>query len=279
MIRKVFSALALFALAVAAPAQLPPASAGPIVMGHHHFNVTDIEAHKHFWVDLLGAEFVTVGRLSLIKMPNGLIALTQKAPTGGSRGTMLNHVGFQVPDVKTVVAKLKAAGAPIVTQQEVSGGRAKEDVYYTESQDTYLAFVLAPDDIKVELMQNRELKVPIVNHHTHFAAPDVKAMQKWYADLFGAKPMVRGQFEAADMPGVNLTFSPAVGGEVGTKGRAIDHTGFEVRGLEEFCRKLEAQGAKLDVPFREVPALGLKIAFLTDPWGTYLELTEGLDKL
>jgi catechol 2,3-dioxygenase-like lactoylglutathione lyase family enzyme len=279
MIRKVFSVAALLAFAASAPAQLPPASAGPIVMGHHHFNVSDVDAHKHFWVDLLGAEAVSLGKMTVIKVPNGLIALTAKPPTGGSRGTMINHVGFQVPDVDALVAKLKAAGVSIITKQEVSGGRATADVYHTDSQDTDLAFVLAPDDIKVELMENPALKVPIVNHHTHFAAPDVKAMQKWYAGTFGAKPMMRGQFEAADLPGVNLTFSPAVGGEVATKGRAVDHTGFEVRGLEEFCKKLEAQGVKFDAPFRDVPALGLKIAFLTDPWGTYLELTEGLDKL
>ncbi|MCB9384499.1 MAG: VOC family protein [Bryobacterales bacterium] len=279
MIRKVLLAALALSAAIPASAQLPPPSAGRIVMGHHHFNVSDVEAQKHFWVDLLGAEAISLGKMTVIKVPNGLIALTPKAPTGGSRGTTINHVGFQVPDVKATVAKLKAAGVPIVTKQEVAGGRATDDVFYTQTQDTFLAFVLAPDDIKVELMQNPKVDGPIVNHHTHFAAPDVPAMQKWYADMFGAKPMVRGQFQAADLPGVNLTFSPAVGGEVGTKGRAIDHTGFEVRGLEQFCKELEAKGVKFDIPFREVPALGLKIAFLTDPWGTYLELTEGLDKL
>ncbi len=279
MIRKVLPALVLLAFAATASAQLPPPSAGPVVMGHHHFNVSDVEAHKRFWVELLGAEAVQLGPIAMIKVPGGLIALSKKPSSGGSRGSMINHVGFQVPDLRAVVARLKAGGAPIVTKQEVSGGRATGDVFYTESQDTYLAFVLAPDDIKVELMQNPDLKVPIVNHHTHFAAPDVEAMQRWYAEMFGAKPGTRGPFQAADMPGVNLTFSPTVGGEVGTKGRAIDHTGFEVRGLEELCRKLEAKGVKFDVPFREAPALGLKLAFLTDPWGTYLELTEGLDKL
>jgi len=28
----------------------------------------------------------------------------------------------------------------------------------------------------------------------------------------------------------------------------------------------------------EIEALGLAIAFFTDPWGTYIELTEGLDE-
>ena len=271
--------LAAFALCAAAPAQLPPPSAGRVVMGHHHLNVTDIAAHKRFWGGLLGAETVMLGSNTVIKMPNGLIFLREKAPTGGSRGTTLNHIGFQVPDVRALVPRLKAAGVPIVTTQEVAGGRATEDVFYTEAQDTWLAFVLAPDDVKVELMENRALKGPLVNHHTHFAAPDVPAMQRWYAEMFGARPMQRGQFEAADLPGVNLTFSPDSTALAPTKGRAIDHTGFEVRNLKEFCEKLEAKGVKFDVPCRDVPQLGLKIAFLTDPWGTYLELTEGLDKL
>jgi hypothetical protein len=28
-----------------------------------------------------------------------------------------------------------------------------------------------------------------------------------------------------------------------------------------------------------VPELSVSIAFITDPWGTYIELTEGLDKI
>ena len=49
-----------------------------------------------------------------------------------------------------------------------------------------------------------------------------------------------------------------------------------MRNLEEFCKQLEAKGIKLAVPYRKVPALNLGIAFITDPWGTYIELTEGL---
>ena len=44
-------------------------------------------------------------------------------------------------------------------------------------------------------------------------------------------------------------------------------------------RCLEAQGIKLNVPYRSVPAINTAIAFFTDPWGTYIELTEGLDKV
>jgi hypothetical protein len=33
----------------------------------------------------------------------------------------------------------------------------------------------------------------------------------------------------------------------------------------------------LDRPYLKVPEATLAVAFLTDPWGMYIELTEGLD--
>jgi hypothetical protein len=52
-----------------------------------------------------------------------------------------------------------------------------------------------------------------------------------------------------------------------------------VKDLEAFCKKLEAMGIKLNVTYRRAEALGLGVAFVTDPWGTSIELNEGLDKL
>jgi hypothetical protein len=66
---------------------------------------------------------------------------------------------------------------------------------------------------------------------------------------------------------------------VGTRGRVVDHIGFEVKDLEALCRKLEGMCITLDRPYAKVPALNIAIAFISDPWGTYLELTEGLDKV
>jgi hypothetical protein len=52
-----------------------------------------------------------------------------------------------------------------------------------------------------------------------------------------------------------------------------------VKNLEAFTKKLESEGITLASPYRQVPALDISIAFITDPWGTYIELTEGLDKI
>ena len=62
---------------------------------------------------------------------------------------------------------------------------------------------------------------------------------------------------------------------VGTKGRAIDHVGFEVKNLEAFTKRLETKGIKLTEPYRRVPALdNMGVAAITDPWNTSIELTE-----
>ena len=50
-----------------------------------------------------------------------------------------------------------------------------------------------------------------------------------------------------------------------------------MRNLEAFTKQLEAQGIKLDRPYTKIPQLGIAIAFIKDPWGTNIEMTEGLD--
>jgi catechol 2,3-dioxygenase-like lactoylglutathione lyase family enzyme len=59
------------------------------------------------------------------------------------------------------------------------------------------------------------------------------------------------------------------------KGRMLDHIGFEVTNLEAFTKTLQSKGVKLDRPYRK-NADGTADAALTDPWGTSIELTEGL---
>ena len=122
------------------------------------------------------------------------------------------------------------------------------------------------------------MSIPIALHHIHFASQNVDEMKVWYVKIFGAEPGMRGSFQAADLPGVNLTWSPSDESLTGTQGRVLDHIGFEVENLEEFCKKLEGMGITFDRPYTEIAALNLAIAFFTDPFGTYIELTEGLDK-
>ncbi|MGE0814160.1 MAG: VOC family protein [Vicinamibacterales bacterium] len=272
-------AIGLMAAAAApAGAQLLAAKDGPVVYGHHHLTVTSVDAHKKFWVDALGGRAARLGTTEAAVFPNVIVLLRQGSPTGGTKGTSVNHVGFGVTDLRAAVARLKAAGFPMVTRAEAPPVyEVKDDMAYVPDQKTSIAFVMAPDDVKVELVEVKTLATPIALHHIHYATPQVEAMKAWYVEHFGAKGGMRGSFQAADLPGVNLTYSPSDVAVAGTKGRALDHVGFEVRDLEAFCRTLEAAGVKFDRPYSKVAALGIGIAFFTDPFGTYVELTEGLD--
>ena len=58
------------------------------------------------------------------------------------------------------------------------------------------------------------------------------------------------------------------------KGHPLDHISFEIKDLEEFCKKLEAEGTKLDMNISDPLQIGLKYIFITDPVGTHIELTE-----
>ena len=113
-------------------------------------------------------------------------------------------------------------------------------------------------------------------HHLHWNVVAVLEMQAWYARHFGAVPGTRGRFDAADLPGVNLTFGEVETVNPGTRRRALDHIGFEVRDLARLIARLEAAGVTLDSLLRTAGNGTTSIAFLTDPWGTYIELTEGL---
>jgi len=280
----VFLALLIVSMAATASAQLVAAKDGPIVYGHHHLNTTNLDAHKKFFVETLGGTLMKIGtnNAEVVRFPNVLIFFrANQAPTGGTRGTTVNHIGFSVPNLRQMVDKIKANGFQMITKTEAAADREVKDDIAGPAQPggASIAFALAPDDVKVELVENKQQAIPITLHHVHFFNPKNTDMQAWYVKTFGAKSRTGGAFPAADLPGVALNFSPSPTPVIATQGRALDHIGFEVKNLEAFCKKLEADGIKLAVPYRKVPALGIAIAFITDPWGTYIEMTEGLDKV
>jgi len=261
-----------------AQAQSAPswASDGPVVHGHHHFNITDRAAHERFWGAGLGGVPTPWRDVQIFKFPNALVFLTEQAPSAGTIGSTVNHVGFWVPDAGAKLASLAAAGYPLITERELPDADVRDGVYCPEGGTYCLGYVLGPDDVKVEIMGNRTQAMPIQHHHIHFNTPDVDSLRAWYVEMFDAVPGMNGNFKVADLPGVNLRFSETAK-TAGTQGRSLDHIGFEVDNLEAFCKRLEAKGVVFDRPYGRVDELNLGYAFLTDPEGTYIELTEGLD--
>jgi glucose/arabinose dehydrogenase/extradiol dioxygenase family protein len=272
-------------------AQLAAPNASGVAMGHLHYRVRDVEANKKFWIALGGEAVRSVRPPSLeasagpdresvvLKFQDTLVVLERGDSTGGTEGSIVNHVAFRVPELTTVeaagpkVARLNAF--PGVASTNTPEG---ERIELFENAATNLTFAQdAGFDDAVAKRHNRPQTTPIAFHHAHLYVPEgqVAAAKAWYSKVFGGVPGKRSNYDAVDLPGINLNFSAAPKPTVPTKGRMLDHIGFEIRGLAAFCKRLEAMGVTLDVPYSKGPA-GIATAVLTDPWGTSIELTEGL---
>jgi catechol 2,3-dioxygenase-like lactoylglutathione lyase family enzyme len=265
----------------ASEAQLAPPNAAGVALGHLHFYVTDIDANKKFWSALGAENGGMLGTSQVMKMPGVLIVLTPSEKREPGDGSVLGHMAFRVKSFK----QLEAAGIRVRTAPERPGGGnvdlpSGDHVEVFEENANQVGFKLDPGQTDaVAERHNRPMPGTIATHHLHFYLPPGvdKTARDWYVTHFGGVPGIRLRYSAADLPGVNLNFSDAAGTTpMGpTKGRTLDHIGFEVVNLEAFCAKLAASGVKFDVPYRKTPT-GLAVAFFTDPWGTYVELTEGL---
>ena len=151
------------------------------------------------------------------------------------------------------------------------------------------SYLLGPDGAKVELVTNMAPNAPpITHHHVHYINKEYVEMQQWYIKALNATARTGPNtftdfFAGADLPGVGymLNFFRWEGDQsvthAPTAGRVYDHVGYEVRGLEEFSKQLEAKGIKLTRPYRKDPAMNnMGTAAMIDPWGVSIELTEGL---
>lgn len=251
-------------------AQLAAPGASGIAMGHVHINATDIDAQTRFWTQL-GGKVIQRDKLTMMQFPGLYVILRKQDPTGGTIGTTMHHFGFHVKDFKGSVAKWQTAQLPwepVTTNPAVGQG-----------------FMTGPDGVRVEFYEDKTIGPPLQLHHIHLVMADPRAGQAWYVKHFGAVAgkrlggvdVVRTQFDTADVPGAEITFSKTSAPTVPTKGRAVDHIGFEVRDIEAVVATLQAAGIKTDGPIRNsTNTSGLRIVYVTDPWGTEIEITQGL---
>jgi hypothetical protein len=105
-------------------------------------------------------------------------------------------------------------------------------------------------------------------------------MQQWYIEAFNAAPrdVLTDFYAGAELPGVgySLNFFSWLPADdlTGTAGRAVDHVGFDLIDLEAFVDELAGKGIEpIEAPHRDGDLL---VATIVDPWGTVIELTEGL---
>jgi catechol 2,3-dioxygenase-like lactoylglutathione lyase family enzyme len=242
-----------------------PNEAG-VTNGHWHVNSRDVGVNRKIF-EAMGGVPGEAGPLQRVIFPGVMVILNLNQPggapppTGGTVGSSVNHIGFTVPNVQEAFAKWKAAGVPV---EPGANGRLDQ------------GWVITPDGLKIEIQEDKNQTIPIRSNHVHFFMPESSFAdsQTWYVKLFGAKAGVRNNLPVADVPGAQLRWNKADAAQTPTKGRVLDHIGFDVTDLKAFIAKLEAAGVKLDRPYTKNEQSGVALAFITDPWGTYIELNE-----
>ncbi len=252
--------------------QVPAKNESGISVGHVHLIVRNPDEHKKLWMDMLGAQVTHSGSSELLKIPGLLIVLEKGEPTAGSGGSSINHIGLWIKDYDDIKAKVTAAHLMINSDNYKAAECAAAPG--TPACQMTISF---PDGARIEFTEDKKLATTSAGHHIHMTVADPAAVQAWYAKTFGGTPyMRRGTIAAAMFESGEVDFNKGAEAQAPSKGRAVDHFGLEVKGLEAFCKKLEAQGVKFDTPYHVIPGTGVKSAFLTDPVGARIELTEGL---
>ena len=127
-------------------AQLAAPNESGISLGHVHLLSRDPDAQTKIWVEAFGAQMTKTGTLELLRLPGIFIIINKAEPSAGSVGSTVDHIAFSVKDAASMKSKLASIDVP------VNG-----------------PFVSFPDNLRVELLEEKSQTLPLVMHHIHIA--------------------------------------------------------------------------------------------------------------
>jgi catechol 2,3-dioxygenase-like lactoylglutathione lyase family enzyme len=256
--KTMFAGLLLASTMATGPAiaQYAPFNETGVTMGHWHLVSQDVAANKKLFIGM-GGKDVSRGASATVQFPGARVNLNlgdEPPGKGGTVGSVINHVGFIVNNVQEQVAKWKAAGVPVLP-----GGNNRLDQ----------AFVVTPDGVRIEILEDKAQAEPIKHEHVHFFLPEgeIPKAVAWYAKTFGGKAGTRNNQPVVDIPGGQFRFAKADKPQEKTRGRVLDHFGVDVKDHAAFV-------IKLDEPVRKNEQTGTMITYITDPWGARIEIVQ-----
>jgi hypothetical protein len=255
------SVLLITCAAALLQAQLAAPTSSGVSLGAVYYTVPDVAAHKKIWVDIFGAKPVMVGKTEMLKIPGAFIVLTKGDPAAGN--PLVNHLGIWGKDLDTTRAKLTAAGIQTAPKAQ---------------------FIDLPNSLRLEFIDDPNGPDVPSAHHIHYfvaSADDGLKGRAWYMKEFGASENSRrnGAVPSALLTTpekwISVDFTAAGGrgrgGAAATpppapssnKGTVLDRFALEVKGIDAFVKKIEADGVKVTKPV-STNADGLKTALIVD---------------
>ncbi len=242
-----FLALATTTVAAAAPQS---------VFHHVHLNSTDPVAAAKWYADNWGGEAKKIGIFSATGFGKVVFIYFKTKPGfPESAGSVVDHIGFSVPNLEEKLKQLKEAKVEIVSGIEQEGS-------------IRFAYAKDPWGTLIEILEDPQIQG---FHHVHLASVNPEESLAWYKSAFGGEV---SRF-AGEVPGIRygdvwLLVKKVQDAPAPTKGRCIDHISWGFQDLEEESKRLKSSGATFTMePTRFGTGM---IAFVVDPSGVLIEL-------
>jgi hypothetical protein len=130
--------------------------------------------------------------------------------------------------------------------------------------------------VQVRLTEDKSLEQPIVSGGLVMNVANAAEVSAWYAKWFGAQISITGGVTFGQIPGASIVFRVTKDPIAPTKGHSLGLLGFEVKDLQDFVKRYQDAGGKLDSMVQTSQTANLSVVQLTDPWGTSIEVSQGL---
>jgi catechol 2,3-dioxygenase-like lactoylglutathione lyase family enzyme len=234
---------------------------------HIHLNEPAAEASQWWEKNIPGGRRITEAPNRIMYGAVRLMFLGPRS-SGGSDGSVIEHLGFSVPDLDATMRALAAIDTKVIEPAKDTPG-----LYKT-------ALIEDPWGTRIQLVQDPEL---IGLHHVQLRSPDPDAMYKWLLDKFGGeRTKLKGQIDAvkyAGVPGFTTVYIIAAkGSSVPSQGRVIDHIGWRSMGtIAETKAMLEGKSVQLTSqpsPLTLPNGPSINFFYVAGPDGTRIELVE-----
>ncbi|MGI9259640.1 MAG: VOC family protein [Gammaproteobacteria bacterium] len=267
------------ALAAALIAILIPAATGAQSFTHIHLRAPDAAAAAEWYQTLLGGVLrpSTAGMGSVGQAHGAIATMLDDGSAARSRGGVIDHFGFAVPNVATTLERAQVMGARMIT--------APTPGVVT----TAIAMIEDPWGTRIELLESQDFRGI---QHIHLVTEQPAALRDWFLQVFG------GDFDPAhggdelntiqydgiwiyisesfstvetagreDVDVAEIDISPS-------RGRSLDHLGFSVDDMDALVSRVRASGYTPYETRPNRPGGTTLLMFFEGPDGVHFEIAE-----
>jgi hypothetical protein len=234
---------------------------------HIHLNEPAAEASEWWEKNIPGGRRITEAPNRIMYGGVRMMFLSARS-SGGSQGSVIEHLGFSVADLDVKMRELAAINTKVIEPVKNVPG-----LYKT-------ALIESPWGTQIQLVQDPEL---LGLHHVQLRLPDTEAAYAWLLDKFGGeRTRIKGQVDSvkyAGTGGFSTVYIIAARGEsVPSQGRAIDHIGWRSTAtINETKTLLEGKQVQLTSQPRPLTLPNgppINYFYVAGPAGTRIEIVE-----